>query len=98
MLGAPFAELMLREQRVKLNLVDSRNDGPSLFKLLKIRDRPVGYTNSLDLACLVELFHLVPCLILIPRAVDSAGAIRVDREQRVRIVLWSRLVHRSRLL
>lgn len=91
-LVTPRFEVMLGVERVELNpevsdvgernsLVDGGDNLPCLLQLLEIGNRPVGNTDGLDLALSEDLLHLLPCLALIPRAVDGARAIRVGREQ-----------------
>ena len=74
-------QLVLREEGVKLNLVDGRDDLPCLLQFLEIGNRPVGNTNGLDFARSVNLLHLAPSLRLVPISVYSARAIRVDWQE-----------------
>lgn len=78
LLLAPLLQLVLGKERVQFNLVDSGHNLPCLSELLEVGDRPVGNTNSLDLAGLVDLLHLAPGLGLVPGLVDRSCAIRVD--------------------
>src|SRR5690606_37537593 len=80
-------ELVLRQEWVQLNLVHGGDDGPGLLELLEVGDGPVGETNGLHLTRSVDLLHLAPGLGLVPGAVDGAGAVRVDGEELVRLVL-----------
>lgn len=74
-------QLVLREEGVKLNLVDGRDDLPCLLQFLEIGNGPVGNTDGLDFARSVNLLHLAPSLRLVPVSVDRARAIRVHRQE-----------------
>lgn len=85
-LVAPRLELVLRVERVELDLVDGRDDRPRLLELLEVRDAPVRDANRLDLARLEQRLHARPRLAHVPVAVDGARAVRVDGEERRRLV------------
>lgn len=42
LLGTPLAKSVLRKKRVKFDLVNRRNDLPSLLELLEVGDRPIA--------------------------------------------------------
>lgn len=76
-----FDQLVLREEGVKFNLVDSRDDLPCLLQFLEIGNGPVGNADGLDFTRSVNLLHLAPSLRLVPVSVDRARAIGVDRQK-----------------
>lgn len=67
---AIFSQFVLRKKRMQLDLVHGWDDRPCFAQLLQVRDRPVGDSNGLDLAGLVDFFHLAPRLALVPRSID----------------------------
>ena len=59
-------QFALGKKRMQLDLVHTWHDRPRLAELFQVRDRPVGDADGLDLAGLVDLFHLAPRLALVP--------------------------------
>jgi hypothetical protein len=70
---AELHELELGEQRVQLDLVDSRDNLGLLEQLLEVGDGEVGDTDRLGLASLEDSLHLLPGLGL------RAGLVNVSR-------------------
>lgn len=87
MLCAVLPELVLREERMQLHLVDCRHNFPRLAQFLQVGNRPISNANGFDFSRLVDLFHLAPGLALIPLPVDRSCTIRIDRKKLTRLVL-----------
>lgn len=68
------------------HLVDGWDDGPRLCQSLQVGHAPVADTNSLDFTRVVEVFHLLPSLALVPTAVYRARAVRIYGKQLMRLV------------
>jgi hypothetical protein len=49
-LAAVFPQIMLWQQRMKLDLVHSRYNGPGFAELLEVGDRPICNSNGTDFA------------------------------------------------
>lgn len=78
---------------MKFNLVDRRNDLPSLLELLEIGDRPIAYADRLDLAGRVDFLHLSPCLSLIPGSVDGPSSVGIHGEKLLLLILCACQLH-----
>jgi hypothetical protein len=82
---AEINDLLLRQQRVVLNLVDRGRDGGFGEQLLHVLDRVIRDANRLDFIRmrLDQFFHVLPCLHVCDAVVDVARAVFEFGEERV---------------
>lgn len=96
---AEVDDLLLRQERVVLDLVSSRNDGRARQQLLEVWNAEVGNTNGLCLAGCRDLFQLLPRLNVGPLRIQITRAIGVLRNIGVIAVgvHWNRPVHQVQI-
>lgn len=80
---AEIDNLLLRQRRVVLDLVDGRDDGRLRQKLLQVPLAVVRHADGLDLARGQELLHVLPGLDVVVGADQVARAVRQLGEEGV---------------
>lgn len=70
------------------HLIDGWDDRPCLCKGFEVRHTPVANTNCLYRARVVQSFHLLPSVFLVPSVIYRTRAVRIHRQQLIRVV-WN---------